>query len=179
MIIPTDYLNIYTTENQAKQINSLLLKYTHDNITITDATAGIGGNSLQFCKCFKNVICIENNYNTFNVLKENLKNFQNSKCYICSFNYVKYMTKQDVIFIDPPWGGNDYKLKKKINLYLDNTDVIDIINTLYYRAYIIMLKVPNNFNIPECINLFWMHKVHNIYKSKKVVYKIIVFYKPI
>jgi len=179
MIIPNDYLNIYTTENQARQINNILLKYTHTDITITDATAGIGGNSLQFCKYFKNVICIENNYNAFNVLKQNLKNFQNSKCYICSFNDIKYITNQDVIFIDPPWGGNDYKLKKKINLYLDNLDVINIINTLYYYASIIILKVPNNFNVPEDINLFWMHRIHNIYKSKKVVYKIIMFYKPI
>jgi 16S rRNA G966 N2-methylase RsmD len=130
MNIPNDYLNIYTTENQARQINTVILKYTQNNITITDATAGIGGNSIQFCKCFKHVICIENNYDTFNVLKQNLKNFQNNKLYTCSFNAVKYITKQDVIFIDPPWGGNDYKLKKRINLYLDNLDVIDIINSL-------------------------------------------------
>ena len=178
MIIPDNYLNIYTTENQARQINNILLKYTHNNITITDAAAGIGGNSVQFCKDFKNVISIENNYDVFNILKKNLKKFKNNKSYISSFNDIKYITNQDVIFIDPPWGGNDYKLKKKINLYLDDLDIISIINTLYYRTQIIMLKIPNNFIIPESINLFWLYKIHNIYKSKKIVYKVIVFYKP-
>ena len=179
LYIPENYLSIYTTDNQAKQINNIILKYCSSNSIITDATAGIGGNSIYFCKTFKFVNCIENNYDTFNILKSNLNDYKNNILYTCSFMYIIQLLKQDIIFIDPPWGGNDYKLKKKMNLFIDNVDIIDIINKLYHNTRFICLKVPNNFNITNDINLFWEYKIHNIYKNKKNIYKIIIFYKSI
>ena len=38
---------------------------------------------------------------------------------------------------------------------------------------------PNDFNITDDMNLFWDYKIHNIYKSKKSIYKLIIFYKPV
>ena len=180
MYIPENYLSIHTTDNQAKQINNIILKYASKNSIITDATAGIGGNSIAFCKTFKYVNCIENNYDINCILKENLNKYTNNKCYkcyTCSYITIKNILKQDVIFIDPPWGGNYYKLKKKINLYIDNIDIIDLVNTLYYNTRYICLKVPNNFNINDNINLFWSYNIHYVYKNKKSIYKIIILYK--
>lgn len=179
LYIPENYLNTYTTDNQAKQINNIILKYSNSNSIITDATAGIGGNSIYFCKTFKFVNCIENDYEAFNILKSNLSKCKNNIFYVCSFICIINLLKQDIIFIDPPWGGNDYKLKKKMNLFIDNIDIIDIINKLYHNTRIICMKVPNNFNITDDMNLFWDYKIHNIYKSKKSIYKLIIFYKPV
>ena len=48
-----------------------------------------------------------------------------------SFNIIKFIIKQDVIFIDPPWGGSIYKTKKKVDLYLDDINISEIVDSLY------------------------------------------------
>ena len=89
------------------------------------------------------------------------------------------MLRQDIVYFDPPWGGPEYKSKKKIDLYLDNINVLDIINEIYNYTKIVALKVPNNFNTFRIQNDFWNFKIYNITKSKKCIYKLIIFYKPI
>ena len=176
MDIPSDYLNIYTTPNQAHQINNIILKYIEPNCIITDATAGIGGNAIYFSKQFKSVNVVEINNNLEKVLKYNLTKYNNKSVYFVSYNVIKLMLKQDIIFIDPPWGGSDYKSKKKINLYLDNINVLDTIEQMYNYTRIICLKVPNNFNTHIQSN-FWNNSVHNVTKNKKCIYKLIIFHK--
>jgi 16S rRNA G966 N2-methylase RsmD len=97
--------------------------------------------------------------------------------YNCSYNWVKFMLKQDVIYLDPPWGGNEYKNKDKIDLYLDEINVIDIINQMYNFTKIIVLKVPNNFNLTRIDTSFWLSKIFNITKNRKNLYKLIIFHK--
>ena len=89
------------------------------------------------------------------------------------------MLKQDIVYFDPPWGGAEYKSKKKVDLYLDNINVLDIINEIYNYTKIVALKVPNNFNTVRIENNFWYFKIYNITKSKKCIYKLIIFYKQI
>lgn len=178
-IIPYEYKTIFSTENQARQINNIILKYIDKDVIITDATACIGGNSYFFAMDFKFVNSIETNENLFEILKCNLKNFKNKQIFRCSFNIVKFVLKQDVIFIDPPWGGAIYKTKKKIDLYLDGINVFEIIDSLYNYTKLIALKVPNNFNRNSISELFWRHKVFSINKGGKSIYKLIIFNKSI
>ena len=176
MDIPFNYLNIYTTPTQAQQINNIILKYVTPKCIITDATAGIGGNALYFCNQFKNVNAVEIDNNLEKVLKYNLTKYSNKHVYFVSYNVIKFMLKQDIIFIDPPWGGSEYKSKKKINLYLDNINVLDIVEQMYNYTTIVCLKVPNNFNTHIQSN-FWNNNVHNVTKNKKCIYKLIIFHK--
>ena len=60
--------------------------------------------------------------------------------------------KQDIVFIDPPWGGTDYYLESISNIYLGNIDIIDIINKLKNQTKIIALKIPYNYNITNLQN---------------------------
>lgn len=176
MEIPENYVNVYTTPLQADQINRIILKYINPCAIITDATAGIGGNATYFCKKFKYVNLVENNYNVIELLKNNTSGYSNKVIYTCSYNTLKYILKQDVIFIDPPWGGTDYKNKKNINLFLDNENVLSVIENIYNYTQFVFLKVPNNFP-QEIFSKFWNIRFHNVSKSKKNIYKIIVFYK--
>ena len=78
MFLSLDYLDIYTSYNQALQIITILKKYVQCySSTITDATAGMGGNSFSFCKYFKYVYCIDNNRNCINYLEHNLEQYSN------------------------------------------------------------------------------------------------------
>lgn len=174
MDIPSNYLNIYTTPSQAIQINNIILQYITKDSVITDATAGIGGNTVYFFKTFKYVNIVELDINLMNILKNNIPKTNN--IYFVSYNIIKFMLTQDIIFIDPPWGGSDYKSKKKINLYLDNINVIEIIDQMYNYTKIVCLKVPNNFNCNFETN-FWSKRIHNITKNKRCIYKLIIFYK--
>lgn len=176
-IIPACYKNIYTTDYQARQINKIILKYVSKNSIITDATSCIGGNSKHFLKDFKYVNVVEKEKTLLDILKTNLSNYYNKQILICSYNVIKFMLRQDVIFLDPPWGGNLYKSKKTIDLFIDNVNVIDMINSLYHYSSVIALKIPNNFNISYITGSFWKSKIHNIEKSNKTIYKLIIFYK--
>ena len=111
-IIPACYKNIYTTDYQARQINKIILKYVSKNSIITDATSCIGGNSKHFLKDFKYVNVVEKEKTLFDILKTNLSNYYNKQILICSYNVIKFMLRQDVIFLDPPWEVIYIKVKK-------------------------------------------------------------------
>ena len=181
LIIPEIALNVYTTKYQAYQINKIIKTFIPTDSVVTDATAGIGGNSLFFIKDFRRVNLIEKDPDMYKILIKNtkLENRVNISSYNCSYNYIKFMLIQDLVFFDPPWGGQDYKNKKKINLFLDGINVIDIINDIYNFTKIVALKIPNNFDTSRFDNSFWYNKIFNIVKGKKTVYKLIIFYKPI
>ena len=194
MLISTEYISLYTHENQAMQIIDIFFeKYIQDNpmynksndikmkYTIVDATAGIGGNSLFFCKYFNYVYCVDIYDNVINYLENNLKQYENK--FIINENCLDILKiiKYDVIFFDPPWGGSSYKRKKNINLYINNKNIINIINELYYNKElkIIGLKVPINFNFNFIMISKWNINSYDIYKNdnKYILFKFIVFTK--
>ena len=178
-VVPYEQRNIYSTIYQSIQINNIILEYTDENSIITDATACIGGNSYFFCKKFKFVNCVEINERLFDTLKNNIQEFKNKILYNCSYNIIKFLLKQDVVFIDPPWGGELYKTRKKIELYLDDINVFNIVDSLYNHTKIVALKVPNNFNRTRITCDFWKHRIYSINKNRKSIYKLIIFYKPV
>jgi 16S rRNA G966 N2-methylase RsmD len=179
MLISYDYISLYTSNKQASQMLYILKKYCDKDFIIVDATSGMGGNSYFFCKYFKFVYCIDTSEESINYLEHNLKEFDN-KCIINNdcLDILKII-KYDSIFFDPPWGGVNYKLKKSVNLYLNNIDIYYIINSLYsYKNLkIISLKAPYNFNIRY--DTKWKLNIYNIYKSdnKSVLFKFIIFKK--
>jgi 16S rRNA G966 N2-methylase RsmD len=127
------------------------LGYYYDDCSITDSTAGMGGNTLSFSKYFTKVYAIEKDIIHYNILKHNTQDVYgtlNVDFINCDYINVYSKFKQDVIFIDPPWGGPDYKKQTNISLYLGKDKVEDFIKTkLIELAKMFVIKVPNNFNI--------------------------------
>ena len=56
---------------------------------------------------------------------------------------------QDVVYIDPPWGGIGYKNKNKLDLYLSNMEIYKIIAEIknYHPNSLVFLKLPLNANL--------------------------------
>ena len=95
---------------------------------ITDATACVGGNTVSFAKHFKTVQAIELDESRYHQLKHNLdlittayggnyflgevRLYHGDCLSLCS------QLKQDVVFVDPPWGGSAYKEQCGTELYL-------------------------------------------------------------
>lgn len=170
--VPYNYIKLYSSKIQAKQTLDIIFLYASKNSVITDATSGIGGNSIYFV-VFNKLNCVEINKIAFEVLKKNLNNYYNIDYYNNNYCNICYNLKQDVIFLDPPWEKN-YKLKKTSILCLNSIPIKDIIDSLYLHADIIVLKSPMNF---ECVTMNWDFRTHYIYIKKRVIYKIIVFFK--
>lgn len=179
MLLLDEYINLYTSNKQASQMVYILKKYCNKNLTIVDANAGIGGNSIFFCKYFDYVYCIDINEQAINYLEHNLRDFSNK--FIINENCLDILKiiKYNIIFFDPPWGGSQYKYKDSVNLYLNKININEIIESLYIHKELelICLKAPSNFNINN--NSVWTIKIHNIYKNdnKSILFKFIIYKK--
>lgn len=140
------------------------------DLTITDTNANIGGNTLAFSFAFKKINSIEIN----STLSEGLVN--NCKLYKCNnidfFNNdcleIVPTLKQDVLFFDPPWGGPSYKNHEKLELFLNNKNIFDIIKDWKEQnlARMYVLKIPFNFDINPFIHDKSFENIH-IQKLKK------------
>ena len=127
-------------------------------ISITDATASVGGNSIPFIisPSFINVNAVELNKERYRMLENNIlikpPPKVNYKLFNCSYLEIKNYIKEDIIFIDPPWGGPDYYKNLKIKLFLDEYHLSDIINSLFIskiQLQYIIIKTPRNFDIHD------------------------------
>lgn len=179
MLISDDYISLYTSNKHASKMLYVLKKYCDKNYTIVDANAGMGGNSIFFCKYFKFVYCIDISEQTINYLNHNLREYENKHIVNDNCLDILKIINYDVVFFDPPWGGSGYKFKKSVNLYINDINIYNIIEYLYnYKNLkIICLKAPCNFLIRYDIN--WKMKIYNIYKSDNtsILFKFIIFKK--
>jgi 16S rRNA G966 N2-methylase RsmD len=83
-------------------------------------------------------------YNCTEVYKRDNITFYNDDCL-----KVIPKVKQNIIFIDPPWGGYDYKKTDKLPLFLGDKNIFDIVMDWYDQslAELIVVKYPNNFDL--------------------------------
>lgn len=137
----TDYLSV---------MNELKQDLSGNKIVITDATANIGGNTINFARNGMTVNAVEIDPLTCKVLENNVGVFKLSNVNIRCSNYLSVMNelKQDVIFFDPPWGGVGYKNSESLDLYLGSTNIVDIVREILSKklASVIAIKLPNNYN---------------------------------
>jgi hypothetical protein len=117
-------------------------------IVVTDGTACVGGNVLSFCDYFAHVNAVECDATRVQMLRHNLAVLgkDNATCIHASYLDVMLALTQDVVFLDPPWGGPEYKELAKVDLYLDDIPLHDICARLQGHAACVVLKVPSNFD---------------------------------
>jgi predicted RNA methylase len=137
-----------THPKDADIISKFIIELMHGNdLHIIDMTAGCGGNMISFIKNFSNVTGIEIDKHRFELLKDNLNKYKcNNYEIICTDSKFYNNTNYDVYFIDPPWGGPDYKNNPNIQLYLSDIKIEDFIFSLP-KNKLIVLKLPYNYNI--------------------------------
>ena len=136
---------------------SIIEELKTNDIHIIDLTAGCGGNMISFMKHFTKVSGVEINNDRYNILKANLAKYPfNNYELICDDAINNLKDIYDVYFIDPPWGGPDYKKNISIDLYLSDLSLEDFILKLPINK-LIVLKLPFNYNI-ENLNKFHIIK---------------------
>ena len=145
-------------------------------LTITDALSNCGGMTLEFAKFFKLVNAIEIIKLQSDILLNNIKeyDYKNIKVYNNDYIDIYMKLKQDVIFFDPPWNDINYKNIKNIDLFINNINILDIINLLLIKkkTKLCILYTPANYNFNNIKNIILNNKIY----IKKIVDKYIIFF---
>ena len=177
LMIDEESFSFITIREIAELISKIicyhLIKYNINpqKIKIIDYTAGVGGNVISFGKYFNYTYAIEidktradyllNNINVYNL--KNIKIINDSSINFNNNNMIEI--NPNVIFIDPPWGGNCYRNNDLLKLTLGDMPIeeliIDIFDKYYtiitsainsYSNRLVVLKLPKNYDIEYIYN---------------------------
>ena len=174
-----------TPQTDVKYIDKILKKHIpRNNLVIVDATGNVGGDTINFAlnPQVSYVVSVEINKDTFENLKHNVNLYNlTDKVTLLNNDSSKLLEecklKGDVLYIDAPWGGKDYKKFAQMNLYLGTQTLSNVIKNTYkcQTFNYIMIKVPYNYKIKSILDLHKTTNMH-IYKIKtKSRYYLICF----
>ncbi len=160
----------------SKIISHHLLKYNINSLktSIIDYTAGVGGNVLSFSKYFKKVFGIElskirSEYLENNVQVYGFKNIQVFNESSLDFNENKLSEiNPSVVFVDPPWGGVDYKNSDSLLLKLGDMSIEELIISITSKFSVLY---KNKFSHIEDIETRKKYEYSN-YNNKFIVLKL-------
>ena len=161
-----------THHKEARFLSKYILKKvsSKERVLVMDATTSIGGNFLSFIDHFDYIIGTEINSIRFQKLVENIEKKKKIRftkkgdlryiydkriilindSFVTNLNYIIAKTQKfnkSVIFIDPPWGGKQYKTFDYILLGLHGIPINVIINKilLLNKDVIVIAKLPKNY----------------------------------
>jgi hypothetical protein len=121
--------------------------------TIFDGMACVGGNTMSFSGSFQGVLSNELDPNRFSMLKHNVSDVM--ACRNVQFfngSILELAIERDdysILFLDPEWGGPDYKDKTNLRLVISETPLEDFCLDLFQKkknVEIIALKLPVNYD---------------------------------
>jgi len=164
-----------TPQSDVKYIDKIIKKHIpKNNIVIVDATGNVGGDTINFAlhPQVSHVISIEINKETFNNLRDNIELYKLTDKVTLLNNdsgelLEKCKLKGDLLYIDAPWGGKNYKKFISMNLFLGTQTLSDIIKSTYRCKTFdyILVKVPFNYRIKSILDIRDTTNIH-IYKVK-------------
>ncbi len=147
------------------------------DITILDATACVGGDTIGFAMHFKNVISTERDKINYNALVNNINVYKLTNVKAINTDVIENLDnlllkyKPDIVYWDCPWTGKDYKLKDKMELYMNDKNIKDIVKEIlssYLFVKMVVLKVPKNYDYTNIA-------IHKKFELKK--FDVLVFYR--
>lgn len=158
-----------TDQLTADKISNELLKFVTCDATVTDGTACIGGNTFSLSRVFHHVNAVELDKKRYDYLVHNMSilGADNVSCY--KGDILDWLPKLDhaLLFLDPPWGGPEYKSLDLVDLFLSNIPLSDVCRKYHKTSRYIAIKTPTNFNIEK-----FMKETHDcltlIYKNIKL-----------
>lgn len=164
---------------EADKISKILSKYfkNPEKVVITDATLGMGGNTMSFVKYFKCVNAFELDDTHYKTAKHNIKigGFE-KKVKIVKGDYTKHFdsVKQKIIYIDAPWGGVNYHKVKNLKLKLGGENIAKFCNKLKSKTRYVALNLPFNYDFNDLLKKteFERLKVYKI--TKKTIFRCVI-----
>ena len=168
----------------SKRLMDVINKYYPNNfkVRITDGTANIGTDSINLGTLYKNINSIEISKINYTALDNNIKVFDlenRIKCYNGDVNVKIKDLEQDIIYIDAPWGGKEYKNDSNISLFLGNVEITDFYLNNINKAETFIFKVPYNYNFNNLYSKINNSKIykHSYKKGLIIKYYLLVIKK--
>jgi 16S rRNA G966 N2-methylase RsmD len=163
LMIDRESISYITTPHNAITIGWILISNLNievslRDLTVFDATAGVGGDTIVFGQKFGKVIGCELDEKRFKMLENNVDVYDlsnvtvvNDDCLNLMFN-LNYL---DVVYMDPPWGGKSYKNEQSLTLSIGDKSiesiVVDLLDeTRSKSAHClkeIVFKLPKNYDL--------------------------------
>uniref|UniRef100_A0A6C0CQY9 mRNA (guanine-N(7))-methyltransferase n=1 Tax=viral metagenome TaxID=1070528 RepID=A0A6C0CQY9_9ZZZZ len=131
--------------------------YTKPMTTLLDGTANIGTDTIALALAFPTcqITAIENEVTNSAVLEHNINVYNLSNVTILKDNTLHVLNTQghlnyNVIYIDAPWGGTEYKQHDQMSLFLssdiEKLEIAHLYVKYRSRADMFIFKVPINYN---------------------------------
>lgn len=119
---------------------------------VIDGFGGVGGNTIAFAKIGKKVYAIEKNKARLEMARHNaeLYGVENKITFILGDFFIEApKIKADGVFIDPDWGGPEYKKLEsfKLNNFSPNGNKILELSFKHFKK--VALKIPDLFDFSE------------------------------
>jgi len=154
-----DCVTYVTNCKDSAQISQLISKkmekYNKKNkdITIIDATACVGGDTIPFCDHFGKVIPIEIDSERYENLVHNINVYGFKNAYpindSCLSVIKDIQIPYHIIYLDCPWGGSEYKKNEKMELYLGDKNMCEVIDDFFKNSKslkLVVSKLPKNYD---------------------------------
>eukprot|EP00624_Nannochloropsis_granulata_P002146 evm.model.NODE_20660_length_6147_cov_23.284691.1 len=138
-----------TDTRSANNTSRILQQLVGGRAVITDGCAAAGGNVLSFAQHFRQVQAVELDPQRYSLLEHNVKALgltDTVTTYHGDFLEKLKELKQDVVFLDPPWGGKSYAENDMVDLTFGELPLSELCERLKPHALYIALKLPLNFN---------------------------------
>eukprot|EP00743_Colponemidia_sp_Colp-15_P008723 GILK01009500.1.p1 GENE.GILK01009500.1~~GILK01009500.1.p1 ORF type:complete len:471 (-),score=53.94 GILK01009500.1:41-1429(-) len=157
LLLKLDSTALFSTTEQlfADKSTSLLVQIVvasvnqvkPSELTLTDATACAGGNTLSFARQFRHVNAVELDTTRAADLQHNVEVCElSSNVTVQQADYIKLLSSlsQDIVFVDPPWGGSDYAHKDDV--YLGDMSMLQLAEAVRPYTDMLVFKLPSTFD---------------------------------
>ena len=175
IMITTEGRYSISDKKGSSKLVELIERYFHSkDLVINDATGNNGSDTIELALKFKKVNSIELDKINHKALSNNVNvfNLKNVDVFLGDSLKVIPTLKQDVIYIDAPWGGSDYKDQERLCLYLGDSELSDIYNKFKNKTRLFVFKIPKNYDftyfIQKTKNL--KYHIYTYIRKEKIKY---------
>ena len=163
ILVTTEGIYSISSNKGSSKLVYLLEKYFKSTkITVTDGTGNNGSDSIALALKFKHVNSIELDKTNYDALKNNIAVYKLNNIDIYNGDSIKIIPKltQDVIYIDAPWGGANYKDNSRMELHLGDLQLGQVYNKFKSRAKLFVFKIPKNYDFTNFIQMTRVEKYY-------------------
>ncbi|EFO61204.1 Hypothetical protein GLP15_1137 [Giardia lamblia P15] len=165
----------------AKMMRTMVAFLGKPPYAVIDGTACVGGDTRLLAKHFDMTVAIEKDPETYALLRDNLTTWGvdaktisgDTAALIPQFWTLIGAVATFSLYLDPPWGGVEYRSQKDIQLTLGSLAVEDVVNRAF-EAHLSMklavLKLPRNYNCGYLFRKLGKHEVFRITQGNFFVF---------
>jgi predicted RNA methylase len=147
--------------------------------SVLDGTACVGADTILFSLNCRVVHGIELDDENFRALQHNVNLYELDNVHLHHGDTIHLYQPSDILYLDVPWGGSNYKQKQNIDLYLGDERVDLFLRSVISNDYgckpkWIVLKLPFNYNWTRLTALQHIETIHtrHIRNYRIVILKI-------